>query len=241
MLTDPTNDRVDYVAGTDAYPLEQVSYRLGADVPSDAQQATDFGSGATGSSFPRAYGENPSPEPDPSYTDTVSGTAFTVNTSSGWYSEEQFRPYAGFPLVAMPDEEYAVITNETEPVVRREYPDTLATVGVRALPDRRSLDIPDKASRNPASINDERPWDVIMGAWPWTGQKMAMQQPVASLPRFYPQPLSDPIPALTGAGAPYGMVPNTVDLTPSPMTWRLTPTPYDTEQAGYIDAGTGGV
>ena len=238
LQTDPGDERVDYIAGIDNYPVEQVSYRLGQDLPSDGVAAANFGPGDTGSN-PRVYAENPSPEPDPSYTDTISGTAFTVNTSSGWYSEEQFRPSAGFPLIAVPDQTYADVFSETAPVVRQEYPDETLTYidTTRQLPDRRVKDIPDKAPRHPASPNDERPWDITMGAWPWTGQKATMQQPVASMPRFYPDPLPDGIPSPTGAA--FAMVPNTIDLSPHPLTWRLMPTPYDTGQAGYIDAGTG--
>lgn len=238
LQTDPADERVDYVAGIDNYPVEQVSYRLGQDLPSDGVAAASFGEGDTGS-LPRVYGENPSNEPDPTYDQTISGTAFTPNTSLGWYSETDFRPYAGFPLTAVPDEEYALAYGETMPVVRQEYPDGTLTYidATRLLPDRRTKDIPDKEPRNPASPNVERPWDITMGAWPWTGQKNTMQQPVASMPRFYPDPIPDGIPSPTGAM--FATIPNTVDLAPHPLTWRLMPTPYDTGQAGYMDAGTG--
>lgn len=239
FLTDAGDDRVDYVAGEDGYPIEQVSYRLGQDLPSDGVAAASFGPGDTGSN-PRVYGENPSNVPDPTFNDTISGTAFTSATGNGigWYST--LRPYAGLPVPGCNDQEEADKTGETEPVVRGEYyyGGALSPIGERILPDRRAMDIPDKAARNPASPNDERPWDITMGAWPWTGQKAAMQQPVASMPRFYPEPLADGIPSPTGAA--FAMVPNTVDLAPHPLTWRLTPTPYDTGQAGYVDAGTGG-
>lgn len=233
--TDPFNDRVDYIAGEDTYPVEQVSYRLGADVPSDAQQAAGLGLDSTGSGFGTiAYSDDPSPGPAPTKQETETGTAAQVPNQNGWYTT--LRPYAGTPYPGTNDEEYAIVTGETEPVVRGEFPSTLTYIdATRDLPDRRVKDIPDKASRAPASPNDERPWDIIMGAYPWTGQKGAMQQPVVSMPRFYPDPLPDGIPSPTGAQ--FGMWPNTVDLTPNPMTWRLTPTPYDTGQAGYIDSG----
>ena len=240
IRTDPVNDRVDFVAGDDTHPLEQVSYRLGADVPSDAQQAAGLGLDSTGSGFGFiAYAEDPSPGPEPSYTDTISGTAAQVPNQGGWYAT--LRPYAGTPYPGTSDEEYALVAGETEPVVRGEYPSTLTYIdATRDLPDRRVKDIPDKASRNPASPNDERPWDITMGAWPWTGQKAAMQQPVTSMPRFYPDPLPKDVGIPSPTGAAGGMWPNTVDLTPYPLTWRLTPSPYDTAQAGYIDSGTTG-
>ena len=238
MRTDPFDDRVDYMAGEEGHPVEQVTHRLGQDLPSDAVTAVgDLDT--TGFAGPLTYPENPSPSPDPTYGEEISGTAAKAPTQSGWYTT--LRPYAGTPYPGTNDEEYALVTGETEPVVRGEYPSTLTyTDGTRDFPDRRVKDIPDKASRNPASPNDERPWDIIMGAWPWTGQKVAMQQPVVSLPRFYPEPVNEEMrtPALTGAGQPYGMWPNTIDLTPSPLTWRLSPSPYDTAQAGFIDAGT---
>lgn len=236
MRTDPANDRVDFVAGEDGRPVEQITHGLGADVPSTGVEAADFGTGVTGTTFPRLYGEEPFPHnPDPGLVDMYQGTAAVVPSQKSWY--DTLRPYAGFPLPGTNDNEYALLTDETEPIVRAEYPGVTLTYIDRTLqlPDRRVKDIPDKAPRQPASPNDERPWDIIMGAWPWTGDKAAMQQPVASMPRFYAEGIPGGIPS---PGGTQPTVPNTVDLTPYPLTWRLSASPFDTGQAGYMDAGT---
>jgi len=246
LVTDPTDNRVEYVAGEDTFPVEQVTRLLGGDVPSVGVQSTDFGTGVTGTTFPRLYDEDTDPALNPSYEDLTSGAGFQPNAVKGnWYSS--LRPNAGYPLPIpvdgspssvysdVGDVEYAAMTDETEPMVRREIPPLTYTDRTLQLPDRRVKDIPDKEARSPASINDERPWDIIMGAWPWTGQKSGMQQPVASLPRFYAEGIPDAIPSPAGTGP---TVPNTVNLTPYPLTWRLAASPFDTEQAGYMDAGT---
>ena len=238
-LTDPFDDRVDYVAGEDGKPLSTPQWSLPADnngvgVVSVYGGTTSFG-GVT-------YGENPSHGASGiksfRVTDDTAAQNIQWNPATGeWY--DTLRETAGFPLVAVSDKQWANDTNDTIGDTANELYGTglLVQQGERRVIER-SLDIPHRASTHPISVEVERPWDVVMGSWPWTGEKASASQPVVSTPLFFADPIPDGIPSPTGAAG--AMWPNTVDMAPQIMTWRTPPSPWDDGDGrnSYVDAGT---
>jgi hypothetical protein len=164
---------------------------------------------------------------------------------SVWYDSE--RNNAGYPLPVpvdtgiasqfVPANDFAAVTaNYSFPIddyVRFTQP--LLNPDDRRITER-TFDTPTPWKANPtfpAQIQTPRPWDKVMGAWPWTGTKDAISQPVVSPPVYYPQALPDGIPNSTGAQ--FAMVPNTPSLAASPMTFRVIPEQWDSD---YVYSGT---
>jgi hypothetical protein len=161
-----------------------------------------------------------------------------------WY--DQVRPNAGYPLPVPVEygiasqfkpanDQAALAANVSFPIddyVRFTQPDLNPT---DSRITERTFDTPVPWKANPtfgAQIQEPRPWDRVLGAWPWNGNKAAISQPVTSLPLFYPQPLADGIPSPSGAAN--ATVPNTPSLSPSPMTFRIIPEQWDSD---YVYSG----
>lgn len=163
---------------------------------------------------------------------------------STWYDSE--RPNAGYPLPALADTSTAsqmeqandfaaVAANQDFGIddFHRFGQPNLNPTNSRIT--ERSFDIPlmgKEVPTFPAQIQHVRPWDRVMGAWPWTGTKDAVSQPVTSLPLYFPDPLTDGVPS--PGGAVNATIPNTPSLMPQPMTFRVIPEQWDTD---YVYSG----
>lgn len=226
-------DRADYLEGTPGVaefsPLPGVPNKL--DLQSDGVQAVDRDTGLG------------SPMGDPTGTYPYSEGNLSL-IGSTWYDSE--RPNAGFPLPVPSDfgtasemersnDDAALQTNYDFGIDNwhRFGQPNLNPTNSRIT--ERSFNIPLDGKQFPtfpAQIQKPRPWDRVMGAWPWTGTKDAVSQPVTSLPLYFPQSLPDGVPSATGAAQ--AMVPNTPSLMPAPMTFRVIPEQWDTD---YVYSG----
>jgi hypothetical protein len=224
---DPSS-RVDFSAGQDGTTVytERPGVPLAGDLD-NAQSATNGVSGAPGD--PTGSGQG-AWSVDPGW--------FTP-TGSVWYDSE--RQNAGYPLPVPNDfvgasafseanDQAAITSNDDfgiDDYVRFTQPDLNPT---NSRITERTFDIPVEWKKDPTfpvQIQKPRAWDRYMGAWPWKGTKDAIQQPVTSLPIYYPYPLEDGIPS--PGGAAHAMVPNTPSLASSPMTFRAIPEQWDTD------------
>lgn len=227
LHTDAFDDRVDYLATEDGTGSEGLfHWRLPADDQSTGHSSV-YGSVVFGGI---TYAENPTH----SYRDPAH---IQVNPDGDYFAT--LRGTAGYPLVAVTDEAWAIETNDTiGDSANNDLAGGLLTQPRHVM--EKAIDIPHRASLHPASIQNTRPFDVIMGAWPWLGEKAALQQPVVSTPLYFPNPIEDGLPSPTGAAGTYGgaYVPNTVSLAPMPLTFRVPPSPWDTGQASsFMDSG----
>lgn len=157
---------------------------------------------------------------------------------STWYDSE--RQNAGFPLPVPADHadasQFDTANDFAAIAANVDYPtDAYTRFGQPDLnPNNcriteRSFDFPVDWKKNPtfpAQIQEPRPWDKYLGAWPWKGTKDAISQPVTSLPNYYPMPIDGGVPY---AGGTQATVPNTPSLQPQPMTFRVMPEQWDTD------------
>jgi hypothetical protein len=152
-----------------------------------------------------------------------------------WY--DTLRPQAGYPLALQSDVDEANSTGVHSPNLSVTSDGYLNTPGYgRLLIPEKPVQVADRESRHPAEITSTRPWDVLMGAWPFTGLKTAMQRPVAATPLTFDSPLVNALPSPTGTqGAD---IPNTPNYNPYALTFRAPPEPWDTANNGqYVDSG----
>ena len=202
------DDRVSFLASDDGSGRQ--------DYPHNLQRDTD------GTAQVQVYGG----------TSVFSGITYG-DRQDVWYTTE--RPYAGWPLSLESDVEYANRTNDYSGDTIGETVPYLATVGQHNIPEK-SLDIPFRESGHPAEIQRVRPWDILLGAWPWTGAKTSMQRPSAATPMTFDTPLEDAYPS--GMGTSNADLVGQYNVLPRPMTWRAPPEPWDTvNDGGYVDSG----
>ena len=233
-LTDPHDDRVDYMAGEDGAPISTLQYSLPADVNGVGQDAVYGGLTFRGIT----YGANPvSDGNNVAVFHAASDSAapmIQANVPGFWY--DTLRKAAGFPLPAVADKVYGNATNDVIGDNVNDVRPLEVPVGERIVMEK-AIGIPMRYSGHPVTNQVERPWDVLMGAWPWSGDKAASSQPVTAAPLFFGDPIKDGLPSPTGAAG--SMVPNTPSLDPQPLTWRVQPSPWDDGTGdSYIDAGT---
>lgn len=206
--TDAIDDRVNFLADSDTGQIYSVSFSLG-------QDTDDTG-------FVQVYG----------------GTSLFEGHTLGdkqdnWYST--LRPEAGFPLPAVADIVYANATGDMAGDTVNDIDDELLSSGVRYI-DEKPLQLVYRRSEFPAEIQHERPWDITMGAWPWTGDKIALQRPAAAVPMQFYTPVEDAIPSPTGTNV--ADFQSTTNMEPTPVTYRFVPSPWDTSNDGnYVDSG----
>ena len=153
----------------------------------------------------------------------------------GSFSEETWRPYAGLPISGTSDAQW---THDTGIYVTQDVDkewQLLVDQNMMQLPER-ARGHPMRLSGHPSTGQPNRPWDVEMGAWPWTGEHSAQRPPVAGQPFNDLDPINHALPAPTGAGGPVYMVNN---LAPSFLTFRTAPSPWDVQTDGtFVDSGT---
>lgn len=233
-VVDPFDDRVDYMAGEDGRPMSTIQYSLPADVNGVGTDAVygglTFGgityaenavSTGAGNRHFRAIDEDAAPN-------------IVANVDGFWY--DTLRPQAGYPLVGVPDKTWANATNDATGDNVNDVQPLMVPVGTRIVAES-PVDVPMRLSGHPATSQVVRPWDTVLGAWPWSGDKAAAAQPVVSSPLFFGDPIKDGLPSPTGAAG--SMVPNTPSMDPNPMTWRAQPSPWDDGTGdSFIDAGT---
>ena len=174
------------------------------------------------------------------YSSTEPGTVFGgisygVEANTG---PDDGRPRIGYPLDHRPDMEYANATNDVVgDTVLAQMPQLLPP-NVRYVMEKPQQEVY-RASLMPAEIQHTRPWDIVAGAWPWTGEKVALQRPSATAPLTFQTALHDPIPSPMGtSGADVG--PNFIHMNvyTTPMTFRVPPEPWDVRNDGtYVDSG----
>ncbi len=206
---DFTDDRVDYLSGdADVNPQMVSAGQLGNPNDSEGKAAM--------------------------YGGSIFGGLQYGNREDEWY--DTLRPQAGFPLPLASDTEEANRTSVYASDIVNEPSEpngAYSTDGHRIT--ERSFNEPSRVSAMPAEIQPSRPWDIVMGAFPWTGTKVTMQSPTAASPQTFASPLLDAIPSPTGMG--------TADtpsyyLNPNPLTFRTPPEPWDTGSDGfYVDSG----
>ena len=165
------------------------------------------------------------------------GTVFSGLTygdrQDNWYTTE--RPNAGFPLSNESDTEYANRTNDMAGDTVSEEVQYLATVGQHNISER-ALNMPQRFSAHPAEVQAVRPWDIVLGSWPWTGEKASMQRPSAATPQTFNTALPDPMP--TGGGTSNADLVGQYNVLPRPLTFRLPPEPWDIANDGsFVDSG----
>lgn len=230
------DSRDDFLAGTPGTAVysERPGVPNALDMQSDAVPATQKVGGWVGV-----------PEGQPALaTDPAMGYSPMPSVSGVWY--DSLRPNAGYPLPVPVDsgaasqfkpgnDTAALAANEDfgiDDYVRFTQPNLNPSNG-RITERTFDIPVPWKAEPSfPAQIQKPRPWDRLMGAWPWTGTKTAVSQPVTSLPNFYTSDLPDGIPSPSGAAR--ASVPNTPSLAPSPMTFRVIPEQWDQD---YVYSG----
>lgn len=146
------------------------------------------------------------------------------------------RPRIGFPLSHESDEAYASRTGDMAgATVNDEHP-LLLTAGEYLVPEK-PIQLPYRLSRHPAEIQHEMPWDITMGSFPWTGEKVALQRPYATSPMTFDTPLLNALPSPTGTSGSDISI-GAYNLEPRPLTFRITPDPWDTDNNGqFVDAG----
>ena len=233
-VIDPMDDRVDYMAGENGLPISTIQRSLPADTNGVGTDSVYGGLTFGGIT----YGENAvaSSANNRSFrsTDESAAANIVANEAGFWY--DTLRPQAGYPLVGVSDKTWANATNDVIGDNVNDVQPLMVPVGVREIPER-AIGIPMRLSGHPVTSQIPRPWDTVMGAWPWSGDKAAASQPVVSSPLFFGDPIKDGLPSPTGAAG--SMVPNTPSLDPNPMTWRAQPSPWDDGTGdSYIDAGT---
>lgn len=153
-----------------------------------------------------------------------------------WYAT--LRDDVSVPLAT---DEWSQIANRdadiVDPVVNETIDGSgyLFTVGDRLVPEK-PVQNADRVSTMPADIQRARPWDIVMGAFPWLGTKVALQRPLATAPMTFDTALDNPLPS--GTGTANADIPNTPSFAPYPLTFRVTPEPWDTAGDGYyVDSG----
>lgn len=226
---DNFDDRVTYEASIYSDVPQAVSIGLGADVPSTGVQV------AQGSFLARPFTQNPNPTYLAMDKPRSDVDAATVNVGNGGsFSEEDWRPFAGLPLSGTSDQEWAATTGDAIGAGLHEPQPYAVEPGVRILSER-AIGIPDRFSQHPTQVQAWRPWDVELGAWPWTGDKSAQRSPVAAQPFTDGEAIHNPLPSPTGAGGPVGM---TNELETKPLTFRTAPQYWDVGTDGaYVDSG----
>lgn len=240
--------RDDYMAGTPGQSVFTTSPGIPnkLDLQSTGKQSvdgnpdSDFGNYAVSGliGMPTSSWEQP-------YTDNTKVYAIPVQNPPGvWYDTP--RPNAGYPLPVPADNgTYSTMEQSNDFAAlqaNKDFPiDAYTRFGQpNNNPDDRRITertfdtpVPWKANPTfPAQIQEPRPWDRALGAWPWTGTKAAISQPVTSLPNYYPTPLVNGVPSPGGAAR--ATIPNTQALTPQPMTFRIMPQQWDTD---YVYSG----
>lgn len=154
------------------------------------------------------------------------------NKEDVWY--DTLRPNAGFPLPIVGDVEYGNATNDVMGDTVNEDIGNIADPNVYSVPEK-PKQYPSRVSAMPAEIQHTRPWDILMGMFPWSGAKVALQRPSATTPITFEEPITDAIPSPGGSAAD---VPNTPNFSPYPLTFRAPPAPWDTANDGeYVDSG----
>lgn len=147
------------------------------------------------------------------------------------------RTHGGYPLPPMPDQEYAHLTSDyVGNTVVDESNDHgfLLPAGFHLVPEK-LVQVGDRPASHPSDVQPVRPWDRVTGAWPWSGHKTAMARPNASGPLVFSAPLDNAPPAPTGTRNADFMLTN---YDPMPLTFRVTPSPWDTQDDGYyVDSG----
>ena len=160
------------------------------------------------------------------HTGILTGDILQSPKTEVWY--DTLRPNAGFPLPIMADNQYgdkvADGVNDLSPTIM----DSTYRVPEREQPTLTRF------SSHPSSVQEPIPWDTTLGAWPWTGDKAALQRPVASTPELIDVPSN---------GTPYpggnaSEISNTPSYEPMPLTFRAPPEPWATGRDGYyVDSG----
>jgi hypothetical protein len=151
-------------------------------------------------------------------------------------------PQVGRPSYPLPvtadgsDRTYSAEMQETIDVDYQQYigtsPHETMLGPDRPLLSERSRGTDDRPSTFAMAIDRMiRPFDKVMGAWPWSGDKAMQERPTAQLPPYYAEAIAGGVPS---PGGSFATVPNTAALTPQRMTFRLTPTPWDQT---YTDPG----
>lgn len=188
---------------------------------------------------PVATGLGGSPEDD-GYQAVYGGTSLFTGVTYGeeqdiWY--DTLRPTAGYPLIAVPDMVYANATNDVVGDTVNEEIDPLLPLDFRLIMEK-SKDYPSRLSGHPAELQAERPWDIVMGAWPWTGEKAALQRPVATTPLTFDTGIVDSSPVSSTGTRNADQQSGMSNVDPYPVTYRFTPIPWDTGDSGYyVDSG----
>lgn len=235
-FNDPGDDRVTFIG--DAYDPD-VEYHRSHSLPADLFSTGDSVDG--GVVFPVGVVQNPNPNRNanvPANPYDPGGTFLQSEPNPDWY--DTLRPNAGFPLPVQNDEQYSFETGDEMGSRFGIQTDFLVEPGTRLVPER-ALDIPWRESMHPATIQAPyTDWDTALGATEWTGQKAAMQRPIADPGPWFNEPLYDQVPSPTGAGAAMTS-PYSYDYYPQPMTFRAPPSPWDqgeNELNGYyVDGG----
>lgn len=233
---DPFDDRVSYIASDYTPDVPQaVSVGLGNNLDSSGYQATH-------STFLAAAPEqSPNPtNPNGNIPVRMQIDAAEQNVGRGGsYSEEDWRPQAGLPLSGTNDVEWVNQTGDgIGNDLHKDWP-YLQTPGVQRVSERAmgmANEGPgDRFSNHPTQTQMLRPWDTLMGSWPWTGEKSAQRPPIASQPFNDGDAINNALPSPTGAGGYVGM---TNELEIHPLTFRTAPSPWDTANDGsYVDSG----
>lgn len=225
---DTFDDRVTYEANIETTVPQAVSIGLGNDM--DAA-----GTSADGTSLSRRFLQALNPTRKANLPPRSDIDAVIVNVGNGGsFDETQYRPWAGLPLSGTSDQQWAADTNDMIGDTINTPFDYLQRPGERRIMER-TLAIPDRLSEHPTQSQAIRPWDVLLGAWPWSGNKAAQQRPVSAQPLNFDTPIHDGIPSPTGAGGESYMVNS---LGAMPLTFRTAPSPWDTGTDGtFVDSG----
>lgn len=207
-LMDTTDDRVTFTADINTLEPTAVSMGLGADTNDTALVEVYGGTSLFGGV---TYGER----------------------ADDWY--DTLRPTAGFPLPAVSDIEYSNATGDYTGGSVNDETAALINDDARMIDEKPKQHI-SRPSEHPIEVQHERPWDVTMGQWPWTGEKATLSRPVAASPMQFDNPLLDAIPSPTGTSN--ADVLGRADLSPHLVTFRFVPAPWDTADDGYyVDSG----
>lgn len=230
-VVDNFDDRVTYEASIYTDVPQALSRAIPAALESDGVQATQ----ATWLSPAFRYNVNPTRDAnEPATPGDVDSVIVNVG-NGGSFDETMYRPWAGLPLSGTSDASEAARTMDIIGHDTNVEIDNIVRVGEHYIAEP-PLDFPSRFSGHPSTGQVERPWDIEMGSWPWTGDKVAMQRPLTTQPLNFPLPIPNAIPSPTGAGSATYMV---NDLDTKPLTFRVAPSPWDTDAGGqYVDSGT---
>lgn len=229
---DNFDDRVTYEASIVADVPQAVNRKQRGNMIGDGFQAThptNLSPGFLRNRNPTRDANVPAPD---GHTDTN-----IVNVGNGGsFDETMVRPWAGFPLQGTSDEQYANDTNDvTGPAVGHLPFAYLQPVGQRLVMEA-AIDEPSRLSVQPTQPQIARPWDTKLGRWPWTGDKNALARPLTSQPLNFKTPIPNGLPSPGGSARRAYM---TNDLAVKPLTFRVTPAPWDQGQDGdFVDSGT---